>query len=65
MWKGLRGGVRYVAQSYSKTNNKYIKSYDKDKPSKCIIYENANNLYGRGMSQYLSFGGFTQSNWWA
>ena len=37
---------------------KYMKSYDKDKPSKYIIYEDANNAYEWEMSQYLPIGRF-------
>ena len=29
--KGMRGGVSYIAQRYSNNNNKYVKSYDKNK----------------------------------
>ena len=43
--KGIGGGVRCVAQRYGKDSNKYMKTYDKDKPSKCIVYEHANSLY--------------------
>ena len=35
-----------------------MKSYDKEKPCKCITCEDANNLYGWAMSRYLPFGGF-------
>ena len=56
--KSMRGGVVYVAQKYSKANNKYMKSYHKDKSSKCIIYDNANNLYGWAIPQYHPFVGF-------
>lgn len=35
----IRGGVSYIAQKHSKANCKYMKSYDRDKPSKYIIYE--------------------------
>ena len=47
--KGARGGVSYIAQRYIKADNKYMKSYDKDK---CIVYVDVNNLYGRAMTQY-------------
>ena len=50
--KNIRGEVRYKAQSCSKTSNKYMKSYGKDKSFKCIIYEEVNNLHGCAM-QYL------------
>ena len=35
-----------MEQKYCKGNNKYIKSYDRNKSSKCIICEDKNNLYG-------------------
>ena len=56
--KGMRGGISYIANRYGKANNKYMKSYDKTKPSKYIMYLDANNLYGWAMSQYLPTGGF-------
>ena len=56
--KGLRGGISYIANRYGKANNKYMKDYNKDEPSKYIMYLDANNLYGWAMSQYLPAGGF-------
>ena len=56
--KGLRGGISYIANRYGKANNKYMTDYDKNKPSKYIMYLDANNLYGWAMSQYLPTGGF-------
>ena len=44
--KGLRGGISYIAKSYSEANNKYMKDYDPAKPSKYISYLGMNNLYG-------------------
>ena len=56
--KGLRGGISYIANRYGKANNKYMKDYNNKKPSKYIMYLDANNLYGWAMSQYLPTGGF-------
>ena len=56
--KGLRGGISYIANRYVEANNKYMKEYNKEKPSKYIRYLDANNLYGYAMSQYLPTGGF-------
>ena len=35
-----------------------MKEYNKEKPSKYIMYLDANNLYDYAMSQYLPTGGF-------
>ena len=37
-----------------------MESYNPNKPSKFILYLDANNLYGQAMSQYLPYGGFKQ-----
>ena len=36
--KGMRGGVSYISNRYSKANNKYLKSYDPKQESKHITY---------------------------
>ena len=56
--RGLRGGISYVCKRFSRANNKEVEKYDLTKPSKYITYLDENNLYGRGMSQYLPFGRF-------
>ena len=55
--KGMRGGISYIANRFGKAN-RYMKEYDEKAPSKCIMYLDANNLYGWAMSQYLPTGGF-------
>ena len=51
--KGMRGGVSYITKRYSKTNNKYLKTYDSKQKSKHIIYLDQNNLYGYAMRKFL------------
>ena len=52
--KDARGGISYISNRYSKTNNKYLKSYDPKEESKHIIYLLINNLYGHAMPKFLS-----------
>ena len=56
--KGMRGGISYFAKRYIKANNKYMQSYDVNKPSKFITYLDTINLYGWAISQYLPYSGF-------
>ena len=56
--KGMRGGVSYISNRYSKANNKYLKSYDPNEESKHIVYLDADNLYVYAMSKFLPTSGF-------
>ena len=56
--RGIRGGMTHISKRYSEANDKYMKDYNPDKPSKFIQYLDANNLYGWAMSQSLPTGGF-------
>ena len=59
MWENsIRGGLSQISHRYAKANNKYMKEYDETKPEEYIIYLDANNLYGYGMSSYLPLGNF-------
>ena len=55
--KGIRGGVSYISNRYTKANNKYLKPDDPKQESKHIIYLTANNLYGYAMSIFLQTSG--------
>ena len=48
----IRGGITHISNRYAEAN-KYMKDYNPDKPSSCIQYLDANNLYGWAMSQKL------------
>ena len=51
--RGIRGGITHKSKRYAEANNKYMKDYNRDKPSSYIQYLDANNLYGWAMSQKL------------
>ena len=51
--KGMKWGVSYISNRYSKVNGKYLKSYDPNQESKRIIYLDANNLYLNEMFKFL------------
>ena len=58
--EGIRRGICHAIQRYAKANNKYMKDYDKKKKSSYIQYLDANNLYGKAMTEKLPVRGF---NW--
>ena len=60
--QGIRGGMSFIGHRYSKANNKYMKDYDINKPSKYIMYYDANNLYGWSMIQNLAIGNYKWEN---
>ena len=56
--EGIRGGICHAIQRYAKANNKYMKDYDRKKKSSYIQYLDANDLYGKAMTEKLPVKGF-------
>ena len=56
--EGTRGGISHALQRYAKAHNKYMKDCDKKKKSSYIQYLDANNLYGKAMTEKLPVRGF-------
>ena len=56
--EGIRGGICHAIQRYAKANNKCMKDYDRKKKPSYIQYLDANNLYGKAMTEKLPVRGF-------
>ena len=56
--EGIRGEICHAMQCYAKDNNKYMKDYAREKKSSYIQYLDANNLYGKAMTEKLPVRGF-------
>ena len=56
--EGTRGGTCQAVYKHAIANNKYMKNYNKNIESSCLMYLDANNLHGWAMSQKLPLGGF-------
>ena len=60
--EGIRGGICHAVQRYAHANNKYTNDYDTKKKSSYIQYLDANNLYGKAMTEKLPVRGFKWVN---
>ena len=56
--KEIRDRTCDAIHRYAKTNNKYMKEYDKNKESSYFNYWDGNNLYGWAMLQKLPVNNF-------
>ena len=56
--QGIRGGMSHISKRYAEANNKYMKDFDKTKPSIFIQYLDVNGLYSWAMMQKLPTHGF-------
>ena len=56
--KEIRDGICHSLNRYAKTNNKYMKDYDKNKESSYLKNQDINNLYDQTVSQALPVNGF-------
>ena len=54
----IKGRIFQATHRYAKTNNKYMKNYDKNIELSYIEYLDTNNLHGWAMSQKLLTNGF-------
>ena len=60
--EGIRGGMCQSIHRYAKASNKYMKNYDKSIDSSCLMYLDANNVYGWAMFQKLPVNSFKWVN---
>ena len=60
--EGIRGGICHAVQRYSHAHNKYMKDYDRKKKPSYIQYLDANNVYGKAMTEKLTVRGFKWVN---
>ena len=56
--KGIKDGICHGIYRYAKANNKYMKNYNRNIELSCLMYLDANNLYGWAMFQKLPADGF-------
>ena len=54
--KGMRSGISFFCNRYSKVNKSYLKSYETKQESNHITYLHTNNLYGYAMSKFPTNG---------
>ena len=58
MERGIRGGISMISHRYAEANNSHLSDYNPEKSRTFITYQDANNLYGEAMVQYLPISEF-------
>ena len=56
--RGGGGGISYIAKSYCRANNEFVKGCDSSKEKSFITYWDVNNLCGAAMLEYLPYDEF-------
>ena len=56
--KSIWSGISHAIDRYVKTNNRYMKNYDKNITSSYLIHLDSNNLFGWAMSPKLPVNDF-------
>ena len=56
--RGIRGGMAFANKHCLNANNKYMETYDENKPCTWLLYIDENNLYGNCLSQSLPYKNF-------
>ena len=56
--KGIRWRIYHAIHQYTKSNNRYMNDYDKNKESLYLKYLDVNNLFGWAISQKLPVSSF-------
>ena len=63
MVQSIREGISTITHRHEKAKNKFLPDYNPSNLSSCLLYIDANNLYGWSMRQKLSIGGFEYVNY--
>ena len=58
MVQSIREGISTITHRHEKAKNKFLPDYNPSNLSSCLLYIDANNLYGWSMRQKLPIGGF-------
>ena len=57
--KAIRGGICQASKRYAKANNPQLENFQSKKKESYLLYIDANNLYGKAMTEFLPLKDFT------